>query len=811
MVNLRIRSLLLLTLLILQTSVVCAQSPQADALLKKVKTSKGQDQVLALNDLCKLFYATDPQQGIAYGERALSLADSLKLFKLKGKIFNSLGLPYITLADYPKARSYFDEAYRSAVTFNDSLEIGTYYNRLGLMFENQGAYDSCLSVFAKSRDLFLRMNDYGNAGTAVENIGTIYLLRGNLQSAIKNLLEARTLFLKTNDPKKLTYVNLKLGQIYAEENDLMTAEKYYRMGIKQALQDKDFIKAGMGLNAIAIIRKREAKYDEALALFQEALEVIKSLNARGLTGVIYGNMANTYVLMRNYREALAYQKRSYTLAVESKKPLSIALNENTLGYIYVELHDYKSARSHFENALVYFVQSRSESNLIKVYQSLIRVNDSLRDFRQALKYYYLYDAIKDTINKKELNSALDSIRVKFRTEQVDQENAALTQKSELQERTISLQRAIMIAVTIAVALLITLLVVVFRNREKVKRANALLEVKNGEISTQAMALQETNEKLVELSKFKDVMNSMLVHDLKNPLNTIINIHPAECSRQELEGVVHSGKKMLRIVLNLLDIGRYENEALKLDKTDVSVARLIKGAVGEVDYSMRQRGIRIMVRQAADYNADADGEMVERVIVNLLSNALRFSPSGCVIEVDVQEDGPGYVKIVITDCGTGISSDFLPFIFDKFRSGEGQMHPGTRTTGIGLTFCRMAVEAHSGKIGVDSVLGEGSAFWFTLPLAKEQAEGMPASVREEEHTEQVIELSEADLQFLNPIGKRLSKLSIHRVTDVKEVLMGMEADPESNIGLWRAQVLHAVADCNEERYNQLIKLITHVQS
>ncbi len=422
------------------------------------------------------------------------------------------------------------------------------------------------------------MNDYGNAGTAVENIGTIYLLRGNLQSAIKNLLEARTIFLKTNDPKKLTYVNLKLGQIYSETNDMVTAEKYYRMGIKQALQDKDFIKAGMGLNAIAIIRKREAKYDEVLALFQEALEGIKPLNARGLTGVIYGNMANTYVLMRNYREALIYQKRSYTLAVESKKPLSIALNENTLGYIYVELHDYKSARLHFESSLAYFVHSKSESNLIKVYQSLIRVNDSLRDFRQALKYYYLYDAIKDTINKKELNSALDSIRVKFRTEQVDQENVALTQKSELQERTISLQRAIMIVVVIAVAL--------------------------------------------------------LVHDLKNPLNTIINIHPAECSRQELEGVVHSGKKMLRIVLNLLDIGRYENEALKLDKTDVSVARIIKGAVGEVDYSMRQRGIRIMVRQAGDYTADADGEMVERVIVNLLSNALRFSPSGSVIEVDV---------------------------------------------------------------------------------------------------------------------------------------------------------------------------------
>ncbi len=89
-----------------------AQTPQHEDLLKKVEISTGQDQVLALNELCKLFYATNPEKGIAYGERARSLAD------------------------YPKVRGYFDEAYRSAVTYNDSLEIGTYYNRLGLMFEN---------------------------------------------------------------------------------------------------------------------------------------------------------------------------------------------------------------------------------------------------------------------------------------------------------------------------------------------------------------------------------------------------------------------------------------------------------------------------------------------------------------------------------------------------------------------------------------------------------------------------------------------------------------------------------------------------
>jgi signal transduction histidine kinase len=803
MVNLRNRSLLLLTLLILQTSVVYAQSQQADALLKKVETSKGQDQILALNDLCKLFYATNPQQGIAYGERALSLADSLKLFKLKGKICNSLGLNYITLADYSKARGYFDEAYRTAVAFGDSSEVGTYYNRLGLLYENQGVFDSCLVVFAKSRDISLRMNDYGNAGTAAENIGTIYLLRGNLQSAIKNLLEAHALFLKTNDPKKLTYVNLKLGQIYSETNDVVTAEKYYRLAIKQALEDKDFIKAGLGLNAIAILRKKAGRHEEALTLFQEALEVIKPMNARSLTGLIYGNMANTYVLLKNYSSALTYQKRSFTLAVESKKPLSIALNENTLGYIYVELHDYKSARLHFENTIPYFMQSKSESNLIKVYQSLIRVNDSLRDFRQALKYFYLHDALKDSINRGELNTALDSIRVKFKTEQVDQENAALSQKSEMQDRTISMQRTVMIVVVVAIALLITLLVVVFRNREKIRRANDQLEQKNNEISGQAQALQVKNEQLHELSKFKDLMNSILVHDLKNPLNTIINMNPADSSRQEMEAVVQSGKKMLHLVLNLLDVSRYENNLLKIETSDVSLSQLIRDAFGEVDYMAHQRGVRLMRVFRNDFMVSVEAGMLERVFINLFTNALKFSPSGAMVEVDAHVVQSGMVRVTVRDHGEGIGPDLLPFVFEKFRKGEHQSTGSLRSTGIGLTFCKMAVEAHSGAIGVESEAGSGAIFWITLPLSQNQDGLQEVRDQDLETHDELPHLAADEKQMMAEAGKILAGLSIHQVTDVKEVICNLGFDATPNIAKWRESLLEAISDCNEIQYHALL--------
>jgi signal transduction histidine kinase len=162
---------------------------------------------------------------------------------------------------------------------------------------------------------------------------------------------------------------------------------------------------------------------------------------------------------------------------------------------------------------------------------------------------------------------------------------------------------------------------------------------------------------------------------------------------------------------------------------VSVAEVLGEAMDMVEALGRDKRIALRTEiAAAPGNAPtapgvtvlADRDIVRRVLVNLLGNALKFTPEGGSITVGAEpQQGPGETVCVwVRDTGPGIAPEHQGRIFDKFyQVRPGATAGGVASTGLGLSFCRMAVEAHGGRIGVDSEPGQGSRFWFTLPAAE----------------------------------------------------------------------------------------------
>ena len=109
----------------------------------------------------------------------------------------------------------------------------------------------------------------------------------------------------------------------------------------------------------------------------------------------------------------------------------------------------------------------------------------------------------------------------------------------------------------------------------------------------------------------------------------------------------------------------------------------------------------------------DPEVIGRIVANLLGNALKFTPASGEVRVSAVPSA-NEVKINVADTGPGIPAEYRERIFEKFGQVEGQKEGKKHSTGLGLTFCKLAAEAHGGKIGVDSEVGHGSTFWFTLP-------------------------------------------------------------------------------------------------
>jgi PAS domain S-box-containing protein len=247
----------------------------------------------------------------------------------------------------------------------------------------------------------------------------------------------------------------------------------------------------------------------------------------------------------------------------------------------------------------------------------------------------------------------------------------------------------------------------------------------------------------ELEQLREDYTSMLVHDLRAPLTSIMNgvmmlqrgiVGPVSHQQQELLKIAYQGSQtMLQLINTLLDISKLEQGRMTLDLKPLPIFSIIDQAIERLQNLASNRHITIEQRLAPYLPpVEIDGEKMVRVLQNLLDNAIKFSPAHSVVTIGAflaggastpPEDAPVHAPfeeeerlvVWVQDRGPGIPPAYFQRIFEKFGQVRGRK---VRGTGLGLTFCRLAVEAHSGRIWVESVEGAGSVFAFTLPVRRD---------------------------------------------------------------------------------------------
>ncbi|TET96837.1 MAG: GAF domain-containing protein [Anaerolineales bacterium] len=243
----------------------------------------------------------------------------------------------------------------------------------------------------------------------------------------------------------------------------------------------------------------------------------------------------------------------------------------------------------------------------------------------------------------------------------------------------------------------------------------------GTVSFLQWILRDVTERL-ELAKLRSDLTSMIFHDLRSPLGNIIS--SLEVLRESLVGddetiqsvlsiASRSSRRASRLVESLLDLDRLETDQAVLNKSEASIGALIAEAVEEVHPTAEAKGQLLRMELAPGLPMVLmDVDMVRRVLINLLENAIKFSRGGDLIQISVRQEGD-HLQIAVKDSGVGISQRDRERIFEKFTRLGGQERP--KGLGLGLAFCRLAVEAHEGRIWVESEEGKGSTFAFTLPV------------------------------------------------------------------------------------------------
>lgn len=248
----------------------------------------------------------------------------------------------------------------------------------------------------------------------------------------------------------------------------------------------------------------------------------------------------------------------------------------------------------------------------------------------------------------------------------------------------------------------------------------------------AMSEANTRERNARLAadganRAKDEFLSVISHELRSPLNAILGWNRILAIKRgddtEVKScatrIEHSAKAQLKMVNDLLDLGRIGTGKLRIQPRQMKLATLIGVAVDAVRPAAAAKGIEMVVdSEGHHYSIQGDPDRLSQVTSNLLSNAMKFTPSGGRITVKLREDD-GRAVLSVIDTGQGIAADLLPHIFDRFRQGDSSTTRGAGGLGLGLTLVREIVALHGGSVSAHSEgENQGSTFVITLPAIEE---------------------------------------------------------------------------------------------
>jgi len=347
---------------------------------------------------------------------------------------------------------------------------------------------------------------------------------------------------------------------------------------------------------------------------------------------------------------------------------------------------------------------------------------------------------------------------------------------------------------------------VVQQKDEILAQNEAMLIQRNEIEAQATKLQIQNTKLQELNEFKQGLTSMIVHDLKNPLNLIINTPKSANYEKQIDSMQQTGKQMLNMVLNILDVDKYEDINMTLDIEDKQFVLTAKNAIKRIQFLSEQKNI--LIKNQIDHHIVTKVEegIAERILVNLLTNAIKYTPLNGTITLSSSPKSETFVQIEVTDTGEGIPKEKLHLVFQKFGQIVAKKSGGVRSTGLGLTFCKLAVEAHGGEIGLSSEVGKGTTFWFTLKTGTSNYAVTETVEKEIEVKDERIQFTEMEKEILRPFINRLNEFSIYETGDIEGIVAELKYNKEENIQKWLEQLNDSLVYLNQSKYQKLLKVM-----
>ncbi len=345
-----------------------------------------------------------------------------------------------------------------------------------------------------------------------------------------------------------------------------------------------------------------------------------------------------------------------------------------------------------------------------------------------------------------------------------------------------------------------------------------LDAKNIEILKQRDNLFKQSDKLKDaydeikkLEAYRQQMTRMIIHDLKNPLNLIINIAESDdIPAKSGKLITKLSWGMLDLIVNILEVNKLEKMRMKIVMTSFCLESTINKLLEKFTYILSSSSVTLLSNISGDIRIFGDIQITERIFDNLISNAIKYSSAGGIINISASDDDE-YVRIEVRDNGAGIPKNIMNEVFVEYTHGENRSFTYSNPTGIGLAYCKLAVEAMNGKIGIISEHGKGTIVWFTLKkdtasFSEVVQETIPPGT-ELKSPQLFSEMSTKEIDRFESLISSLSEAEIDEVSSIMRILDTYEPDDSGKYNLWKDRVLEAAYKGDVNAFRSLLNMLS----
>lgn len=611
-------------------------------------------------------YRSSPKEALELSKEAIALCESINYTEGKVTGLFTEGDSYNILSEYTKAINKLNEAL-SLVPAENTLRKAKILRSLGSVCYNSGSYEEALQYTLHSLEIIKSHNDRLGEAYCMNNIGTIYRNMDNLELALEYYFQSIVIKEELGDEKSIYNTYSNIAVVYSTLNDYKTARDFLYKGVHLMRKYNDKNAESHALNSLGLCFKDEGDFEKGLKYCAKGRDLANKIGNRQSECHAVVNIGIMYTEWGKYSDAIPHLEAGYKLGFEVGDKGGIANSLIHLGMAYSRLGESEKGIKELEKGLEAAGAMNNLKMMARAGKEIALIYEEKGDYKNAADFWKKCKDWEEKHLKEVINSKTKALLVQYDVE---------------------------------------------KHRKEAEMSR-----------TRNLELMDLINKLDRINEEKNNFIGIISHDIRDPVSSIYSLSDfiindiGDLSKQEMlefsRDIRQASDKVIKLLQALLDINAIETGKYNFKPERIDLTSMLQSLASQFSERALTKDLHIKMEPAEKFYIFCDKNSVEQIFSNIISNAIKYSPPGKNVYLEISEEN-AFIKASVQDEGPGFKEDDKKLMFEKFAKLSARPTGGESSTGLGLSIVKQLVEMNKGQVECKSEYMKGAKFTVYLP-------------------------------------------------------------------------------------------------